>query len=147
MIGANHAGGVIRDHDYMRNVRKGVVLQTWGLLSGFQIAKEFDIEHIIVESDSVVLITLIHSSDLELHPLGLFYRIARRLWIALALVRCCIFIGSKTWLLIPWLKKSLDNELGLCVLQVMPDFVTSTILDDMAGIVRLQSIHATPAVV
>lgn len=67
MIGA---GGVIRDcngnwyHDYMRNVRKGVVLQTWGLLSGFQIAKEFDIEHIIVESDSVVLISLIHSSDL-----------------------------------------------------------------------------------
>lgn len=35
-------------------------------------------------------------------------------------------------------KRSVDNELGLCVLQVMPDFVTSTILDDMAGLVRLR---------
>lgn len=58
MIGG---GGVIRDcngnwyHGFTRNVLKGEILQAWGLLSGFQIAKKFDIEHIIVESDSVVI--------------------------------------------------------------------------------------------
>lgn len=44
-------------------------------------------------------------------------------------------------------KISVDNELGLCVLQVVPEYATSIILDDMTGLVRLLSIRAAPAAV
>lgn len=56
----------------MKNIGSGEVLQAepWGLVTGLQIAKELDITHILVESDSAVLVSLIHSSDLELQPLG-----------------------------------------------------------------------------
>ena len=72
------AGDVIRDgngiwcHGFMRNIGTGEVLQAeaWGVFSGLQITKEMDIDNIIVESDSTVLINLFQSHEVHLHPLG-----------------------------------------------------------------------------
>lgn len=56
----------------MKNIGNVEVLQSesWGLVTGLKLAKELDITHIVVESDSVVLVNLMQSSELELHPLG-----------------------------------------------------------------------------
>lgn len=66
------AGGIIRDdkgiwcHGFMRTIGKCEVLQAkdWDIFSGLQIAKEMGINHIIVESDSAVLIICIHHPEM-----------------------------------------------------------------------------------
>lgn len=56
----------------MRNVGNGEVLtvEAWDLVSGLQLAKDLGITHLMVESDSSVLINLLLNHDLEVHPLG-----------------------------------------------------------------------------
>ncbi|PRQ56366.1 putative ribonuclease H-like domain-containing protein [Rosa chinensis] len=76
--GATGAGGVIRDDSgcwcggFMINVGAGEVLQaeSWGLSLGLHLALSLKITRLEVESDSSVLINLIHSDSIDLHPLG-----------------------------------------------------------------------------
>lgn len=68
--GLIEAGGVIKDctgqwcNGFMRNVGNGEVLtvEAWDLVSGLQLAKDLGITHLMVESDSSVLINLLLKS-------------------------------------------------------------------------------------
>ncbi|KAK9911810.1 hypothetical protein M0R45_035699 [Rubus argutus] len=45
--------------------------EAWGCILGLQIAKDLGLNHIMVESDSAVLMALLQSADIDLHPLGI----------------------------------------------------------------------------
>lgn len=56
----------------MKNIGSDEVFQAeaWGLFTSLQLAKQLDISNLVVESNSSVLISLLQSPVLELHPLG-----------------------------------------------------------------------------
>jgi ribonuclease HI len=150
MIGA---GGVIRDyngnwcHGFMRNIGKGEVLQAeaWGLFTGLQIAKELKITHLMVESDSAVLISLIHSSQLQLHPLGTLLMNCKSIMNNFNHCSVSHIHRERNMVADCLAKKSIDHEFGLCRLTTMPVFVRSSVLDDLGGLVRLRSLRVASA--
>lgn len=67
--------GVLSDvllEGFQVNLGIGDVLdaETWGLLYGLKTAISCNIENLLVESDSAILVKLILHSDFSLHPLG-----------------------------------------------------------------------------
>lgn len=151
MIGV---GGVIRDwngswiHGFMLNIGIGEVLQAeaWGLFSGLQLAKDLGINHIMVESDSAILIALLHSADMDLHPLGTIIQNCKNMisWFA----TCSIsHIHRERNMTADCLaKRSIEADFGLCRLPDMPEFVAAVLLDDMAGRTRPRTILVDAAV-
>lgn len=122
MIGA---GGLKRDCDgnwcfgFSKNIGQGEVLQAeaFGLITGLQSAVDLHISHIMVETDSAVLVNLVQSSDLDMHPLG-------------TVIASCNFLMNKfdscpishvyRERVDCLAKKSLDHELGICNLPTAP---------------------------
>jgi ribonuclease HI len=149
------AGGIIRDcngnwcNGFMRNIGKGEVLhaEAWGLFSGLQIAKEMGINHINVESDSAVLINLIHCSTVKLHPLGTL--VTNCLQLMSSFIVCTVnHIHRERNMAADCIaKKSIEQEIGLWKLQTAPEFVAPFILDDMAGLARPRLIKAASAAI
>lgn len=147
------AAGVFRDsegnwfHGFMLNIGVGEVLQAeaWGLASGLQLAKDLNITHIEVESDSAVLINILQSTDLDLHPLGTL--LANCKTILESFDSCSIsHIHRERNMVADCLaKRSLDAEFGLSRLPTMPEFVVNAVIDDMAGFARPRTIRTESA--
>lgn len=109
------------------------------------LAKQMDISHIIVESDSVVLINLLHSPEVELHPLGTIILNCQHL-ISSFIVCNVVHIYRERNMAEDFLaKKSIDQEIGICKLHYVPEFVAPTILDDIAGLAHSRLISAASA--
>lgn len=56
----------------MHNIGSGEVLlaEAWGLATGLKLAAARNFNHILVESDSAILVNLLQSPNLDHHPLG-----------------------------------------------------------------------------
>lgn len=147
------AGGVIRDnngvwcHGFMRHIGRGEVLQAeaWGLFSGLQLAKELDINQITVESDSAVLVSLIHNYNSELHPLGTLISNCQHLINSFRTCNLVHIHREKNRVADYLAKRSIDQEIGMCVLYSAPVFVIPSILDDIAGLATPRLISAALA--
>ena len=122
----------------MLNIGIGEVLQAeaWGLCFGLQLAKDLGITHLLVESNSAVLLALIHSTDVDLHPLGTIVLNCKSL--ISQFVSCSIsHIHRERNMAADCLaKRSVEADFGLCRLPDMPEFAAATIMDDMAGRAR-----------
>jgi hypothetical protein len=140
--GSIGAGGVIRDHNgewrhgFMRNVGTGEVLQAeaWGLFSGLQMAKDLGLSHVVVETDSAVLVNLLNSPELDFHPLGTLLLNCKHImnWF----VSCSLshIYRERNMVADGLAKRSVDQDLGICMVPSAPDFIIPALLDDIAGV-------------
>ncbi|KAL6178888.1 hypothetical protein ACLB2K_050405 [Fragaria x ananassa] len=66
----NHAGTWIIGFQINLGVGEIVIVEAWGLFYGLKLAEKLQISNLEVESDSAILVNLMQSSNLALHPLG-----------------------------------------------------------------------------
>ena len=107
---------------------------SWGLFSGLQLAKELDINQITVESDSAVLVNLIHNHNSELHPLGTLIFNCQQLINSFRTCNLVHIHRGKNRVADCLAKRSIDQEIGMCMLYSAPVFAISSVLDDIAGL-------------
>lgn len=144
------AGGVIRDcngywcHGFMFNIGSGEVLlaEAWGLVTGLKLAADNNINHILVESDSSILINLIQSDNLDLHPLGTLLLNCKSLMASFSSCSLKHIHRERNMAADCLAKRSLDYELGVCLLPTMPNFASHVILDDLNGVIHFRSTYA-----
>ncbi|PRQ31855.1 putative ribonuclease H-like domain-containing protein [Rosa chinensis] len=138
------AGGVIRNNEgvwckgFMQHIGYGEVLQAeaWGLVTGLQIAVDMQIKHLDVESDSAILINLIQSKDIDLHPLGTLILNCRSLMNHFESCSIKHIHRERNMVADILAKHSLDNELGVCRMDTNPPFMNQVLMDDIDGLVR-----------
>ncbi|KAL6144452.1 hypothetical protein ACLB2K_055145 [Fragaria x ananassa] len=78
LTGKIGAGGVIRNHygdwisGFQINLGVGEILdaEAWGLFQGLKLAVSLNINNLIIESDSAILVQLMNNSEFGNHPLG-----------------------------------------------------------------------------
>lgn len=144
------AGGVIRDcngiwcNGFMHNIGSGEVLlaEAWGLATGLKLAVACNISHLLVESDSVILINLLQSSCLDLHPLGTLLLNCKNIMNLFSSCSVKHIHRERNIVADCLAKRSLNQDIGSCVLPSMPTFAAIPILDDINGLVHPRSISA-----
>lgn len=94
------------------------------------------INHIIVESDSAILASLIHSSEVELYPLGTLVLKSLQLMSSFKTCNVTHVHRERNMVADYQAKKSIMQEIQLWKLHSAPEFVVLTILDDVAGLAR-----------
>ena len=143
-VGDIGAGGVIRDESgtwlggFMANVGCGEVLQAeaWGLYYGLQLAANLHISKLVIESDSAVLVNLMHGENFELHPLASIIRNCKDIMMSFEQVQLLHIHRERNSVADLLAKNSPSNALGICTLHEPPSFVTETLLDDIVGMSR-----------
>jgi hypothetical protein len=134
-------------HGFMRNVGFGEVLlaEAWGLASGLQLAKDLNITHLMVESDSAVLINLLQSRDLDNHPLGTILLNCKSLMSTFHSFSLSHILRERNMVADTLAKRSIDQEIGLCLLPSMIGFLSSVVIDDLSGLAHPRLVSAALA--
>lgn len=121
--------------------------KAWGLFSGLQLAQELDLTHMLVESDSAVIIALLQSQDLDLHPLGTLLLNCQNLMAVFESCSISHILYERNMVVDYLAKSSIETDLGLCRLPTLPDFVMETFLDDLVGRCRPRAVPKAAVVV
>ncbi|PRQ29678.1 putative ribonuclease H-like domain-containing protein [Rosa chinensis] len=132
------AGGVVRDHSgswlcgFFANSGCGTVLQAefWGLLLGLKMSIDAHYQHVLVESDSEVLVKLMNDGVDALHPLKSVINSCQAL--QRQFQRCEIkHIYREVNKVADVLSKiGLDSEIGMHFMMQPPPQVITILLDD-----------------
>lgn len=105
-------------HGFTKNIGTREVLQAeaWGLFSGLQLG-------ISVETDSVVLVNLLHDSRLDLHPLGTLLLNCRHILSSFS--SCCMthIHREKNMVADCLAKRSIGHELSMCRFPYAPELL------------------------
>ncbi|XP_004305206.1 PREDICTED: putative ribonuclease H protein At1g65750-like [Fragaria vesca subsp. vesca] len=120
------------------NLGIGVIVdaEVWGIYFGLKLARNLNIMHLEIESDSAILINLLQRVDLSCHPLG-------------SLIVGCHFLSSNmentkfshifrkcNMITDSLAKMSINHAPGLIILEEPPIHAVSAYLDDLNGVVR-----------
>ncbi|PRQ49757.1 putative ribonuclease H-like domain-containing protein [Rosa chinensis] len=151
--GSIGAGGVIRDDSgcwcggFMVNIGTGEVLQAeaWGLYHGLHLALSLNITRLEVESDSSILISLIHSDNVGLHPLGTLIMNCRNLLKGFDFIQIKHVHRERNMVADLLAKNSTSHAKGVCIFHDPPALVTEDLLDDIVGAPRARRFNASSA--
>lgn len=147
------AGGVIRDcfgnwcHGFMHNIGSGEVLlaEAWGLATGLKLVAARNFNHILVESDSAILVNLLQSPNLDLHPLGTLLLNCKSLVASFSSCSIKHVHRERNMVVDGLARRSIDKDLGICFLHGIPDFAYNSVLDDVNGLAHPRSVAAAVA--
>lgn len=101
----------------------------------------------MVESDSTVLMALLHSTDLDLHSLGTLLLNCQNI---ISYFSSCFIshVHRERNIVADYLpKRNINVDLSLCKLPFMPDVVIDAIMYDMAGLGRPRAVPIADVVV
>ncbi|KAK9922935.1 hypothetical protein M0R45_031372 [Rubus argutus] len=119
---------------------------TWGLATGLKLAVARNFNHILVESDSAILVKLLHSPNLDLHPLGTLLLNCKFIMESFSSCSFKHVHRERNMVADDLVKRSIDKDLGVCFLPISPNFACTSVLDDANGLTRPRIISTAPAV-
>ncbi|PRQ52155.1 putative ribonuclease H-like domain-containing protein [Rosa chinensis] len=143
-------GGVLRDSTgawvsgFYANLGCGSVLQAeaWGLLLGLQMAISHHAHHLLVESDSQVLVSLVQHDVDDLHPLKTITDCCQTLQRQLHSCDLKHVYREVNQVADILSKFGLDAEIGVHFMEQPPPQVNSSLLDDLCGSPRIRTINS-----
>lgn len=112
-----------------------------------QIAKDVAVTHILVESDSAMLMALLHSTYLDLHPLGTLILNCQSIISYFSSCSISHVHCERNMVANCLAKRSIDADFGLYRLPTVPDFVVDAIMDGIAGLARPRAVPIAGVVV
>lgn len=92
--------------------------------------------HIVVDIGSAILVNLFHGSDLDLHPLETLLLNYKHIMSSFGSCNVTHIHRERNMVANCLANRSVDQEIGICKLPFAPDFVISTVLDDITGLAR-----------
>ncbi|XP_004292485.1 PREDICTED: putative ribonuclease H protein At1g65750-like [Fragaria vesca subsp. vesca] len=140
MIGA---GGVIRNHSdawitgFQINLGVGAIdAEAWGLFHGLKLASNLHISKLEIESDSAILVHLMKSANLSLHPLGSLLNGCKSMMSQMDDVKLSHVFRESNMTADVLAKCSISNDLGLILFEEPPAHAILVFLDDLVAVTR-----------
>jgi ribonuclease HI len=138
------AGGVIRCSSgkwikaFQANLGIGDVLdaETWSLFYGLKLALKCNIDHLLIESDSAILVKLILQSDTTLHPLGSLLACCSNLMNKIHTVSLKHIYRECNMIADSLAKNSINHEHGVIEFVCPPPHALQAFIDDSEDMTR-----------
>ncbi|XP_004305448.1 PREDICTED: putative ribonuclease H protein At1g65750-like [Fragaria vesca subsp. vesca] len=138
------AGGVIRNHagtwiiGFQINLGVGEILtaEAWGLFYGLKLVVKLQISNLEVESDSAILVNLMQSSNLALHPLGSLLDGCCKLMSRMENAKLSHIFRESNMTADALAKSSISHDLGFISFEDPPVHAAQAFLDDLSSTVR-----------